>query len=265
MTIPGVKNVSITWQSQLSGGSNQTFDHNGKSISFQEFAVDSSFYNVFGIDIKKNNVAYSENGVFLNETGLKTLELKDGENSFRFHEDELPILGVVNDFNFKELRNHVGPLMIRQLTPDRYADNIFLKVEGKSMFEIAEKIKSVYGDLIGDVEFDINFVDESINQWYEKDERTGKVIGYFTLLSFIISAMGILAMSTFYTQQRKKEIGIRKVNGANIAQVLSLLNKDFLKWVLLAFFIAVPISLYTMNRWLENFAYKTKLSWWILF
>ncbi len=263
MTIPGVKNVSITWQSQLSGGSNQTFDHNGKSISFQEFAVDSSFYNVFGIDIKKNNVAYSENGVFLNETGLKTLELKDGENSFRFHEDELPILGVVNDFNFKELRNHVGPLMIRQLTPDRYADNIFLKVEGKSMFEIAEKIKSVYGDLIGDVEFDINFVDESINQWYEKDERTGKVIGYFTLLSFIISAMGILAMSTFYTQQRKKEIGIRKVNGANIAQVLSLLNKDFLKWVLLAFFIAVPISLYTMNRWLENFAYKTKLSWWI--
>ena len=131
------------------------------------------------------------------------------------------------------------------------------------MFEIAEKIKSVYGDLIGDVEFDINFVDESINQWYEKDERTGKVIGYFTLLSFIISAMGILAMSTFYTQQRKKEIGIRKVNGANIAQVLSLLNKDFLKWVLLAFFIAVPISLYTMNRWLENFAYKTKLSWWI--
>ncbi|MBO6531689.1 MAG: FtsX-like permease family protein [Muricauda sp.] len=263
MTIPGVKNVSITWQSQLSGGSNQTFDHNGKSISFQEFAVDSSFYNVFGFDIKKNNVAYSENGVFLNETGLKTLELKDGENSFRFHEDELPILGVVNDFNFKELRNHVGPLMIRQLTPDRYADNIFLKVEGKSMFEIAEKIKSVYGDLIGDVEFDINFVDESINQWYEKDERTGKVIGYFTLLSFIISAMGILAMSTFYTQQRKKEIGIRKVNGANIAQVLSLLNKDFLKWVLLAFFIAVPISLYTMNRWLENFAYKTKLSWWI--
>jgi putative ABC transport system permease protein len=106
-------------------------------------------------------------------------------------------------------------------------------------------------------------VDDAINQWYKKDERTGKIIGYFTLLSFIISAMGILAMSTFYMQQRKKEIGIRKVNGASIAQVLRLLNRDFIKWVGLAFVIAVPISWYAMNQWLAGFAYRATMSWWI--
>ena len=174
-----------------------------------------------------------------------------------------PILGVVNDFNYEELRDKIEPLMLRQQTEDSFADDIFLKVNGTNVFDTADKIRTTYANLVDNAEFDLIFVDDAINQWYEKDERTGKVIGYFTILSFIISAMGILAMSTFYMQQRKKEIGIRKVNGATMTQILSLLNKDFIRWVVLAFAIAVPISWYAMHKWLQGFAYKTNINWWI--
>ncbi|MEX0290897.1 MAG: ABC transporter permease [Flavobacteriaceae bacterium] len=263
LQIPGVQDVSLTWQSPLSGGSNQTFDYNGRSVSFQEFAVDSSFYNVFDIEVKSTSVAYSQRGVYLNETAVKELDLDEPLTSFKMGDEEKPILGVVKDFNFKELRDGIGPLMLRQQLEDSYADDIFLKLDNKSVFHTADQIKVTYTKLIDNAEFELSFVDDTINQWYEKDERTGKIIGYFTLLSFIISAMGILAMSTFYMQQRKKEIGIRKVNGATIGQVLKLLNKDFVKWVGLAFIIAVPLSWYAMDIWLQGFAYKTSISWWV--
>ncbi len=263
LKIPNVQDVSLTWQSPLTGGSNQTFDYNGESVSFQEFAVDSSFFNVFDIKMEPTEVAYSNKRVYLNETATKELGLTDNPVSFKMEDEEIPILGVVNDFNFKELRNKIGPLIVKQQQPNSYAEYVFIKISGANILETLNKIKSTYGSLIGDVQFDLKFVDDTIDQWYEKEERTGKIIGYFTLLSFIISAMGILAMSTFYMQQRKKEIGIRKVNGATILQVLSLLNKDFVKWVGLAFIIAIPISWYAMNKWLESFAYKTTISWWI--
>jgi len=263
LQIPGVQDVSLTWQSPLSGGSNQTFDYNGRPVSFQEFAVDSSFFNVFDIKMKPTEVAYSENGVYLNETAVKELGLDDNPVSFKMEEEEKSILGVVTDFNFQELRYKIDPLMIRQQLANSYAEDIFIKVNSNNIFHTANKIKSTYVSLVGNVEFELKFVDDTINQWYEKDARTGQIIGYFTLLSFIISAMGILAMSTFYMQQRKKEIGIRKVNGATVREILSLLNKDFVKWIGIAFIIAIPLAWYAMNKWLEGFAYKTTLSWWI--
>src|SRR5690606_37705796 len=100
-----------------------------------------------------------------------------------------------------------------------------------------------------------------MEQWYEREERSGKILGYFTILAVVISSMGILAMATFYMQQRRKEIGIRKVNGASITKILILLNRDFVQWVAFAFVIAVPISWYAMHRWLEGFAYRTTVGW----
>ena len=263
LKIPGVKDASITWQSPLSGGSNQTFNYEGKPVSFQEFAVDSAFYDVFDIKVMPTEVAYSPNGVVLNEAALKTLGITDNPVSFKMEDHEVPILGVVKDFNFKQLRDNIGPLMIRQQTPEFFADNIFLKVDGKGIVNTINQVKSTYAGIVGDVEFDVQFVDETIDQWYKKEERTGKIISYFTFLAVIISSMGILAMATFYMQQRKKEIGVRKVNGATIGGVMMLLNKDFVKWVALAFLIAVPLSWYAMHKWLEGFAYKTNMNWWV--
>lgn len=261
--IPGVHEVSLSWGSPLDGGSNQSFDYNGKPVSFQEFRVDSSFFNVFNIGLRLTDVAYSKEGVYLNETALKVLGFESIPASFKMNDQELPILGVVNDFNFNKLSKHIGPIMIHQQQEDYYASNIFLKVNSANLIDTVNQIKSTYAPLIDNAPFNVAFVNDTINQWYIKEEKTGKIIGYFTLLSFIISFLGILAMSTFYMQQRKKEIGVRKVNGATIGQILSLLNMDFLKWVGVAFLMAVPISWYVMGSWLENFAYKTIMSWWI--
>jgi putative ABC transport system permease protein len=263
LQIPGVEEVSLTWGSPLDGGSNMSFDYKGKPVSFQEFAVDSSFFNVFGIKIKPTKTAYSKEGIYLNKTALKVLEFQSIPPTVKISDGEFPILGVVNDFHFNSLRKKIGPIYIRQQLKNSFATNIFLKVNSANLVETLGKIKATYTDLIDGAPFEITFVDDAINQWYLKEEKAGKIIGYFTILSFIISFMGILAMSTFYMQQRTKEIGIRKVNGASIAQILSLLSKNFLKWIGLAFVIAVPISWYAIGRWLENFSYKTPMSWWI--
>ena len=97
----------------------------------------------------------------------------------------------------------------------------------------------------------------------DRDKAFGSAFQIFTFLAIIIASMGLFGLTSYSIVQRKKEIGIRKVNGATITQVLALLNKDFVKWVALAFVIAVPISWYAMNQWLEGFTYKTTLSWWV--
>jgi putative ABC transport system permease protein len=98
---------------------------------------------------------------------------------------------------------------------------------------------------------------------YRSEERFAKTIGLFAVLAIVISCIGILGLAIFSSERRIKEIGIRKVNGAKISEVMTMLNRDFVKWVFIASVIAIPVSWYAMNKWLENFAYKTELSWWI--
>ena len=263
LNIPGVEDVSLSWQSPLSGGSNQTFDYNGKPMSFQEFAIDSSFFNVFNIKMAPTHVAKTENGVYLNEAAINALEISDDPVAFKMGDQTIPILGTTNNFNFNNLRQNIGPLMMRNLGDFFYPQNIFIRINGNGLFKTLDEIKETYAALLDKTPFEIKFVDETINNWYVKEERTGKIIGYFTVLSFIISIMGIVAMSAFYMQQRRKEVGIRRVNGASIAQILSMLNKDYIKWVGVAFVIATPITWFALQSWLQGFAYKTSINWWV--
>ncbi|MDE6879607.1 MAG: hypothetical protein K2P54_11125 [Odoribacter sp.] len=106
-------------------------------------------------------------------------------------------------------------------------------------------------------------MDQTINQWYEGSERTGRLIGYFSGLAIVLSMMGILAMAAYFIQQRVKEIGIRRVNGATVAEVLRMLVNSFMKWIVLAFVLACPVAWYAMTNWLSGFAYRIDLSWWI--
>ena len=98
---------------------------------------------------------------------------------------------------------------------------------------------------------------------YQKEKRLSEIYIIFTMIAFTISSIGLFAISLYDTRRRKKEIGVRKVNGAKVSEVMILLSSDFIKWVLIAFLIATPLAWYAMHKWLENFAYKTELSWWI--
>jgi putative ABC transport system permease protein len=111
--------------------------------------------------------------------------------------------------------------------------------------------------------FSYSFFDDLLDEKYQSETRLRNLTFAFAVLAIVIAMLGILGMSLFACQRRTKEIGIRKVNGAKVAEVMAMLNKDFIKWVAIAFVIACPIAWYAMHKWLQNFAYKTELSWWV--
>jgi len=263
MSVPGVKGVSYVCGNPIDGGNNQSFTVDGKPVSFQEFIVDTAFLRMMNIQVLSTNTAYSKDGMWLNQAALKTLGLDSLPNSFQRYGQQVPVLGVMKDFNFQPLYREVGPLMIGQLQEDRWPWSILVEMDGTNLITTVDRVKKEYSDFNGGVPFDYKFMDEAINSWYVKEVQTSKIVGYFTLLTILIAVMGIFAMSVFYLQQKVKEVGIRKVNGAKVVEVMAMLNIDFVKWVLAAFLIATPIAYLVMQKWLQNFAYKTDMSWWI--
>ncbi|TKG97436.1 ABC transporter permease [Puteibacter caeruleilacunae] len=261
--IPGIKQFSFVAGSPTGGGNNQSYTYNDKPVSFQEFMVDSAFFSLMGIKYNPTGAAWSKNVLWLNETTVKQLGLESQPKSFKRYNEELPVYGIVEDFHFSDLHEEVGMAMLRPLSDKSWSWSILVKISGGDIAGTMDQIKSAFDSLTGSEPFEYEFIDSTIDNWYRKEANTAKIITYFSLLTIIISIMGILGLITYYNQLRTKEIGIRKVNGAKISEILTMLNKDFIKWVAIAFVLACPIAYYAMNKWLENFAYKTELSWWI--
>jgi putative ABC transport system permease protein len=237
--------------------------YNDKPVSFQEFVVDTAFFPMMGIKYTPTGVAWSKNVLWLNETTVKQLELETLPKSFKRYGEELPVYGITEDFHFNDLRQSIGLAMLRPMTEEQWSWSILVKISGEDVMGTMGRIKSAFDSFTGSEPFDYEFIDSTVDNWYRKEANTVKIITWFSLLTIIISVMGILALITYYNQLRVKEIGIRKVNGAKVSEILAMLNRDFVKWVTIAFVIATPIAYYAMNKWLENFAYKTNLSWWI--
>ncbi|MBE0649770.1 MAG: ABC transporter permease [Bacteroidales bacterium] len=266
LSIPGVNRVSFVKGCPIDGGYNNTFTYHNKLVSFQVFAVDSSFFPMMQMKIKPTGVAYAKNGIWLNETALKSLGMDSLPKSFTdMSKKPKPVLGVVDNFNFYSLRFPIGPLEIVQLESQQYDTpwGILVQLGGNNIVATVDNIRKSYNHFNGNIPFDYRFFDQAIARWYQNEKRTATIISYFTFLSIVISIMGILAMSLYYNRQKTKEIGIRKVNGASVSEIVRMLITEFLTWIAIAFIIAVPIAYYAMHRWLQNFAYKTTLSWWI--
>ena len=261
--IPGVEQVSFVCGTPLSGGNNQSFTYNSKPVSFQEFLVDTAFFSMMGISYTPTGVAWSDNVLWLNKNAIKELGLDPLPKSFKRYDEEFPVYGVVEDFHFSDLHQPVGLAMLSPLNDKKWSWNVLVKISGKNIAGSMAQIKSAYSSFTDNDPFDYKFLDSEVDSWYKKEANTSKIITWFSVLTIIISVMGILALVTLFNQLRTKEIGVRKVNGAKISEVMVTLNKDFVKWVAVAFVIATPVAYYAMNKWLENFAYKTTLSWWI--
>jgi putative ABC transport system permease protein len=260
-SVPGVIEVSYCCGNPLDGGNNQSFNYEGKPVSFQEFIVDSLFFNIMGIKVNSTGTAFSKNGVWLNRSAVNKLELGSNPVSFRYYKNDVPVLGIIDDFNFRSLHSEIGPLMVRLLDEKDYPWSVLVKIDGSNLAETADRIRHEQSSFSGGVPVNSGFFDDTINQWYIKEQKQSKIIRAFTLLSIIISSMGIFAMTLFSIQQKVKEIGIRKINGAKASEVMIMLIKDFVKWTAIAFVIACPVAWYAMNKWLENFAYKAEQSW----
>ena len=148
---------------------------------------------------------------------------------------------------------------------ESYQSRIVIKLTSAntSLTETINKITHTINGIDNAAVSDVLFLDQHIAKLYEKEIQISNILFVLALFSILISGMGLFSMSMLISKMRTKEIGVRKVNGAKVSEILSMLNKDLVKWVVVAFVIATPVAHYAMNKWLESFAYKTSLSWWI--
>ncbi len=171
------------------------------------------------------------------------------------------VVGVIDDINFEMLYSKVKPVVYVIDYSQVY--HIMVKVKPSDLVSSRETVTQVTQSIYPDEVIEFTFLDQILEQRYQKDSKTFQLMGVFSALAVILASMGLLGIATFMMARRTKEIGIRKVNGATVTEIMTLLNISFIKWMSIAFLIATPISFYVMNRWLGNFAYQTALSWWV--
>jgi putative ABC transport system permease protein len=238
------------------------------SFSINCINVGSNYLKTMGIELVEGRDFLDgdiERACLMNEEAIKQYQWADiqGKKLEIGGEDGgYEVIGVVKDFKFESLHYPVEPLaLIFTNTP---GGNVFsVSLEAGNTSEQIAQIQQIWKKLLPNEPFIFAFYDDQFQAMYEKEERLARSVTFFCLIAIVLTCMGILGHIFLICLHRVKEIGIRKVNGARTTEVMAMLNKDFIKWVAIAFLIACPIAWYAMHKWLENFAYKTELSWWV--
>ncbi|MFC1898110.1 ABC transporter permease, partial [Candidatus Cloacimonadota bacterium] len=204
--------------------------------------------------------ADDEKNYILNESAIKRIGYEDNPlgRMFDMWGREGKIIGVVKDFNFQHQSKEIDPLILTYY-PDFY-NYVFIKVNTDNYTELVENIGAIWSDFVSLFPYEYHFMDEDFEQLYKVEETMGNLFQIFTGLAVFISCLGLFGLATFVVERRTKEIGVRKVLGASSGGLIMLLIKDFTKWVLLANVIAWPVAWFVMNKWLQNYAYKTQMS-----
>jgi putative ABC transport system permease protein len=231
--------------------------------------IDKDFVKTFGIHLKDGYLPgdtacpYSGTQYMMNESAVKKLGWNKpiGEKFSCYNGKEGFVTGIIGDFHFKTLHKEIEPLFLymREEAPKYLA----VKLNTTDIRSSVEFVKQKWNNIIPDSPFDYFFYDNFYDQLYKKEALFGKIIFIFSMIAILIASMGLFGLVAFFSERRTKEIGIRKVNGAMINEVLTMLNAEFLIWVAVSFIFATPFSWYFMHKWLQTFAYKTELSWWI--
>lgn len=172
------------------------------------------------------------------------------------------VIGMVKNFNVQSLYLNISPVALIY-DPSHRFDALSIKLKPGNIGQQIKQLKNTWKELMPDEPFNFQFYDNIFQTMYAKDEKLGQSIAFFSLIAVILTCMGILGQIFLICLNKTKEIGIRKVNGAKVLEVILMLNRGFIKWVVIAFIIATPIAYYAMYKWLENFTYKTHLNWWI--
>ena len=246
--------------------------YKGKGITYDAYPVASNFLRFMGIritdgrDFNENDDLKPEISQIFNETSQRKDSITVGEKM----EDGTNIVGIARDFNFQPLQYGINPFAFVAFgttewgawTPLRY---LFVKTNGTDIPAVADFIRKSVKELVPDSQLDIRFMDEEIGNQYYKEQKLSNLLTLFSLLSILISIVGVFGLVLFETQYRRKEIGIRKIHGATVGEILRMFNKIYVRIVLACFVVAVPIAYCIVDRWLENFAYKAPVEIWIYF
>lgn len=280
-TIPEVDIISLANDPPASGNSNSTiatYKRDGEEINtdLQQLFGDLNYLKLYRIELLAGRDRLNDTiqEYIINETcaevlGFQTPQDAIGEYLDFGEEGKYPIVGVMEDFHQRTLRSNIQPMaLIGDTNRDFYAQfntiHFSLKGEGTSHWPDAiAKIEKAWKSVYPDDDFETHFLDDTIKQFYEQERKTAVLLKWSTGLAILISCLGLLGLVIHTTERRIKEIGVRKVLGASVGDLNLLLSKEFLLLVGIAFAIAAPIAWYGMNNWLQDFAYKTELSWWV--
>jgi putative ABC transport system permease protein len=232
------------------------------------FSVDEDYLKTFGIKMAEGRF-FSESfssdaagGFVVNQTAVKSMGMRNPIGKrFSLFGKTGRIIGVMKDFHFRSLHKQIEPLIF-WISPnwDRY---IFVRLSSERIAEKIDYVKAVHQKINPGYPFDFKFLDSDINQLYKSEIRTKQILQVFAGFALFISCIGLFGLASFITWQRSKEVGIRKVLGASISNMVMLLSRDFMKWILLSNLIGWPVAFEIMNQWLQKFAYRVDISIWV--
>jgi putative ABC transport system permease protein len=253
--------------------------HSGDSLApvssdVKYVAADPDFIQTYGVKILSGrgfsrDYSLDTSAFLVNEAAARALGFKNNEDligkNFGYGGRRGKVIGVFNDFHFESMHQKIVPLVL--LIP-RNANNygrISLKVSGANLASTLSYIEKTWKNFLPETPYQFTFLDENFSRLYAAEEKQRSLFTLFAGLAIFIACLGLFGLSAFAISQRIKEIGIRKVLGADVPTIVTLLSKDFLKLVLIAAIVAFPIAWFAMDKWLQDFAYRTSIHWWIFF
>ena len=279
VNVPGVQSVAGAYESpiHIGWGDGLTGGNDKRHITINALPVDESFISTMGLEIiagtdytyadvqqfdtsnNGNNLRYT---FMLNESAVQALGWSPEEAIGKTVEKgrEGIVKAVVKDFHFRSFHEPISPLVI--FLDRRLLGSLFIRISGSTP-AVLSALEKTWKQRLPHRPFEYSFLDESYNALYKSERQTAQVFTTFSILAVLLACLGLFALTAYTMAQRRKEIGIRKILGANIPDILGLVSKDFLKLVIIAFFIAIPFSWYAAHSWLNNFVYKTEINWWI--
>jgi putative ABC transport system permease protein len=263
LNIIDIKNVSFSYASYRLKSEHWSNNDGEKSYACHIEIVDEDYLSTLGIELIhgrdfSENAEFDKDKFLLNESAAKEIfnGKAVGEKIFGGE-----IIGVVKDYSFETLHKNVEPLAIL-LDPD-ISDIINIRIDGEDWPSVIKDIKKTWKDFSPNFPFEYSFVDDYLQSKYKKEQEFSKLFILFSIISILIACLGIIGLISFTIQRKSKEIGIRKVNGANAFKIVLLLSSDLNKLIIYSNIIAMPITWYLMNKWLQGFAYHIQLSIWI--
>jgi putative ABC transport system permease protein len=262
-SIPG-ENFSDTGFKREDAGPDEVHD-------IKVLRTDYNFINTYQIKMKERRFFSRDFGsdtmaVVLNEEAVKTIGLKNpvGKNLVRLGDNvKYKIIGVTDNFNFESLHQKIEPLVISLFRPNDFGRFVSIRFVPENAKSTIENISSIWHKYAGNQAFEYSFFNDDFAKLYSSEERTGQIFSIFSVLAIFIACLGLLGLAAYTAEQRTKEIGIRKVLGATVPEIIFMLTKEFTKWILIANIIAWPVAYFFMNGWLENFAYRISFNIWI--
>lgn len=248
---------------------NNSGNQNSSEVHINIFHVDNNYIPTLGIKVLEGrnfspDFPSDSSGVVINEAAAYALGWAHadpvGKYVVRSGRTKYKVVGVVKDFNYTSLKHEVAPLMMML---GRNNGAIMVKVKTANIQNFLSNIRKKWDSFSPGASFSYSFLDTKFAALYQSEQKTGQIFTIFAIVAIIIACLGLFGLTTFTAYKRTKEIGVRKVVGASVSNIVFLLSKDFLKLVFIAIIIAVPIAWLAMNKWLQNFAYRINISWWI--